>query len=241
MDLLDNCDAIVMDQRGFQERNRGSESSAAQLNQRGIGKMVGKCLFLVFLFLMPVLLFAGGVESYSITQLSTGPGGGQKAVTKWFVTPVKSRAEMSPDAADPAGSVVVITRRDKGLAWTLFPTKKAYIERVLKEGELRRLGERFKADLKVEDLGEEQVLGHDCKKQRVRGEVELGSRKMKSVQTVWQCEDFDVPLRIEGGDGSRTKTTELQVGPQPDALFELPRGYRQAESLMDVMRSGGGR
>jgi len=187
---------------------------------------------------LPVCLHAAETESYAITQVSNGPGGGQEAVTRWFVTPKKSRTEMAPDATDPAGYVVVITRRDKGLAWTLFPTKMAYIERVLDEGELRRLGERYTADLKVEDLGKERVLGHDCDKQRVRGEVIVGSRKVKSVQTVWQCDAFHVPLRIDGEDGSRTRTTEVKVGPQPDRLFEVPRGYRKADNLMDVMRVG---
>lgn len=187
---------------------------------------------------LPLCLHAAETESYAITQVSNGPGGGQEAVTRWFVTPKKSRTEMAPDATDPKGYVVVITRRDKGLAWTLFPSRMAYIERALDEGELRRLGERYKADLKVEDLEKERVLGHDCDKQRVRSEVKVGSRKVKSVQTVWQCDAFDVPLRIDGEDGSRTRTTEVKVGPQPDRLFEVPRGYRKADDLMDVMRVG---
>jgi hypothetical protein len=184
----------------------------------------------------PVCLCAGGIESYALTQVSTGAGGGQRAVTRWFVTPLKSRIEMIPDASRPEGSVVVITRRDKGLSWTLFPAKKAYFERPLDEGELRTLGERFKSDLKVQKLGKEQILGHDCDKQRVSGEVEVGSRKVTSVQTVWQCDAFDVPLRIDAEDGSRIRTKELKVGPQPDRLFEVPRGYEQADDLMDVMR-----
>lgn len=187
---------------------------------------------------LPVCLCAAETESYAITQVSNGPGGGQKALTRWFVTPEKSRNDMAPDASDAASYVVVITRRDKGLAWTLFPTRKAYIERALEEDELRRLGRRFRADLKVEELGKDRVLGHDCDKRRVRGEVKIGSRKVKSVQTVWQCGAFDIPLRIEGDDGSRTRTTEVKVGPQPDRLFEVPRGYRKAENLTDVMRTG---
>jgi hypothetical protein len=191
-----------------------------------------------FTLSLPLCLCAAETESYSLTQVSIGPGGGQKALTRWFVTPEKSRNEMAPDASDTASYVVVITRRDKGLAWTLFPTRKAYIERALEEGELRRLAERFKADLKVEELGKDRVLGHDCNKQRVRGAVKIGSRMVKSAQTVWQCGAFDIPLRIEGEDGSRTRTTEVKVGPQPDWLFELPRGYRKADNLTDVMRAG---
>lgn len=204
--------------------------------KRGVSPVLVFLALAAFMLPLPICLHAAETESYAITQVSTGPGGGQKAVTRWFVTPKKGRTEMAPDETDPAAYVVVITRRDVGLAWTLFPSKKAYIERALEEGELRRLGERYKADLKVEDLGKERVLGHDCDKQRVRGEVKVGSRKVKSVQTVWQCEAFDVPLRIDGEDGSRTRTTEVNVGPQPDRLFEVPHGYRKAENLMDVMR-----
>jgi hypothetical protein len=197
--------------------------------------MQGKGLMAVILMLIPALLHAGEIDSYALTQVSIGPGGGQKALTRWFVTPAKSRTEMVPDAYDRAGAVVVIARRDIGLAWTLFPTKNVYIERVLEEGELRRLGKRFKSDLKVEALGREKILGHDCEKQRVRGEVKIGTRKVKSVQTVWQCAAFDVPLRVDGEDGSQIRTTALKVGPQSDRLFEVPRGYQKAESLKDVM------
>lgn len=190
---------------------------------------------------IPVLLHAGELASYAVTQESMGPDAGQKSVTKWYVTPVKSRTEMSPAAANPLGGMVVITRRDKGLVWTLFPTRKTYIERALEEDQLRELGERYKADLRVENLGREEVLGYGCDKQRVGSEVRIGSRTVKSVQMVWKCDGFDIPLRIDGEDGSRTRTTELQVGPQSDALFEVPRGYRKEESLMDAMGVGKGR
>lgn len=192
----------------------------------------------VFLMLVSALLQAADVGSYALTQVSTGPGGGQKAETKWFVTPQKSRTEMAPDAGNPGGVVVVITRRDKGLAWTLFPARKAYMERMLQESELRRLGERFKADLKVEPLGSDKILGHDCEKQKVRSEIRVESRIVKNVQTVWNCAEFDVPLRVDGEDGSRIRTTRLVVGPQPDRLFEVPPGYRKAQDLMGVMGAG---
>jgi hypothetical protein len=192
-------------------------------------------LMVLAVILAPALLAGEEIASYAMTQVSTSPGGGQRAVTKWFVTPVKSRTEMLPDQTDPAGSVVVITRRDKGLAWTLFPAKKAYMERALEERELRRLGERFKRNLQVDELGRDKVLGHRCDKQRVRGEVSVGTRKVTSVQIVWQCDGFDIPLRIDGEDGSRTRTTELKIGPQPERLFEVPAGYKKAGSLRDLM------
>lgn len=203
--------------------------------------MIGRFLSLVYVLSIPALVCAAEVGSYSMTQVSSSPGGGQKAVTKWFVTPENSRTEMVPDAKHAVGSVVVITRRDKGLAWTLFPAKRAYIERTLKEGELRRLGERYKSNLRVDDLGKEQVLGHDCSKQRVQGTVKFGAREVKSVQTVWQCDGFDIPLRIEGEDGSQTWTTALEVGPVPDRLFKVPSGYRKAKDLKDILRDPGRR
>jgi hypothetical protein len=193
------------------------------------------------LILLPTVCLPGEIGSYEMTQLATGPGGGRSAATRWFITPDKSRTEMSPDAANPAGSLVVITRRDRGVAWTLFPSRKAFMERPLDEGETKALGERFRSNLKVEDLGREMIMGHACHKQRVRGEVPIGSRKVRSVQTVWQCDGFDIPLRIEGEDGSRVRTTELNVGPQPDGLFEVPRGYRKVDSLMEALGSGGTR
>lgn len=198
-------------------------------------------LVAVFLMLASTLLHAGDLGSYALTQLSAGPGGGQKAETRWFVTPEKSRTEMAPDAGNPGGAVVVITRRDKGVAWTLFPAKNAYMERALEEGDLRKLGERFKADLKVEDLGRDKILGHDCKKQKVRSQVRLGTRTVQNVQIVWNCADFDIPLRVDGEDGSRIRTTKLEVGPQSDGLFQVPRGYRKVQSLMEIMGSGRGR
>jgi len=211
---------------------------ACKHGQLGVSPLLLLLVMVVYPSLFPLSLHAARAESYAITQVSRGPGGGQEAVTKWFVTPKKSRTEMVPDGSDPASYVVVITRRDKGLSWTLFPARKAYIERTLDEGELRRFGERYKADLEVEDLGTAQVLGYDCEKQRVRGSTVVGSRTVTSEQTVWQCGAFDIPLRIDGEDGSRTRTTEIEVGPQPNGLFEVPRGYRKADNLLDVMRTG---
>ena len=194
----------------------------------------------IFLMLASASGHAGDLGSYALTQLSTGPGGGQKAETKWFVTPEKSRTEMAPDAGNAGGAVVVITRRDKGVYWTLFPAKNAYMERSLEESDLRKLGERFKADLKVEDLGRGKILGRECDKQKVRSQVRLGPRTVRNVQIVWNCADFDIPLRVDGEDGSRVRTTKLEVGPQSDRLFEVPRSYRKVESLMEFMGSGRG-
>lgn len=212
--------------------------SGRYLTMRGVSALAQA---VIFLMLASSLLHAGDLGSYALTQFSTGPGGGQKAETKWFVTPDKSRTEMAPDAGNPGGAVVVITRRDKGVSWTLFPAKNAYMERALQEGGLRKLGERFKANLKVEDLGRDKVLGHDCQKQKVRSQVRLGTQTVKNVQTVWNCADFDIPLRVDGEDGSRIRTTKLEVGPQSEGLFQVPRDYKKVESLMDIMGSGVGR
>jgi hypothetical protein len=186
-------------------------------------------------------LQAGEIDSYAVTQVTTAPGGADQATMKWYVTPEKSRTEMSARSDNPMGSMVVITRKDKGVVWTLFPARNAYMESPLEEekGRAGRLMEGLQAGQTVEDLGEEELLGYDCAKQKVRNEIEVGARRIETENLVWTCEGFDMPLRVEAEDGSLTETTAIEVGPQPDHLFEPPADYRKAASFVELM--GGGR
>jgi hypothetical protein len=194
-----------------------------------------------FLVGLTTWLQADEIGSYAITQVTTAPGGADQATMKWFVTPEKSRAEMSSQSDSPMGSMVVITRKDKGVVWTLFPAKKAYMESPIGEEQDRagRLMEGMQADQTVEELGKDELMGYDCARQKVRSKIEVGPRRVETENLIWKCEGFDMPLRVEAKDGSVTETTAINVGAQPDELFEPPADYRKAANVMDLMGGGG--
>jgi len=57
----------------------------------------------------------------------------------------------------------------------------------------------------------------------------------KSKHIVWISDQFDMPLRTQGEDGSRTELRNIKKGRPSAAVFKTPEGYRQVSSMMEVM------
>jgi YD repeat-containing protein len=136
------------------------------------------------------------------------------------------------------GGLVIIAHKDKGVVWTLFPSKKPYMERPLDEQSLGQFQQALQKNQKIEALGKDEILGYACDKQKISNKIEIGPRTVETEQTVWKCDGFDYPLRIEDADGGVTETKELSPGPQPADLFEIPEGFRKASNMMELMGGG---
>jgi hypothetical protein len=83
------------------------------------------------------------------------------------------------------------------------------------------------ASLKKENLGRETVLGYPCTKMRIAmGNLPSGQ---PLVATAWVADSLELPLRLETM-GITQENRNLQVGPQPASLFEIPAGFTKTNA-----------
>jgi hypothetical protein len=183
-------------------------------------------------FLLAVFIFAGLLPAAKPTDYSTDMAmltGGQVMQTlKLNVSGQKSRVEGL--TAGPLGPIVSIHRRDKGLTWVLYPSRREYTEKALSVSQSSGKPDLSSLDLgtlKKENLGKETVLGYACTKMRVTMGNMPNGRPM--TPTIWVADTIDLPIRLEVM-GIVQENRNLKIGPQPASLFEIPAGYRKTQS-----------
>jgi hypothetical protein len=147
---------------------------------------------------------------------------------KLYVSGQKSRIEGM--TAGQLGRIVAISRKDRGVTWTLYLDKNQYVETSVAAGGRPGVGDLSGFDLgslKKEILGRETLFGHACTKMRFSmGNLPNGQPMMA---TAWVADDLELPLRLETM-GMTQENRNLRVGPQPASLFELPAGYTKMTS-----------
>lgn len=122
---------------------------------------------------------------------------------------------------------VTIFRKDKGLVWLLMPDQMMYMEMDGDGGqnmgpvdpdELEKMG-------KMEYLGKEKVNDYLCKKYRfTHNDPSFGTG------TIWISEKLNFPVKMEMDGPSGHMVTEyrnISEKTVPDALFNIPSGYRK--------------
>jgi hypothetical protein len=177
---------------------------------------------LLLLFPLAIAVFAAKPTDYS-TDMVVLQGGQVIQTMKLYVSGQKSRVEGF--TAGPLGRIVAISRKDKGVTWTLYLDKKQYTEKAVAAG-----GQPGKPDLsnfdlgslKKENLGRETVLGYPCTKMRVTTGNLPNGKAMSS--TVWVADSLEMPIRMDVM-GLVQENRNLKVGPQPASLFEIPAGF----------------
>lgn len=170
----------------------------------------------------PMLALAAPPTGYS-TDMVVVSGGQVLQTMRLYVSGQKSRVEGM--TAGPLGPVVTISRKDKGIVWTLYLDKKQYTEKVAAASSAPgrpELGNLDLGNLEKENLGKENVLGYACTKMRVTLGAMPNGRAMTS--TVWVADALDLPIRLEMM-GIVQENRNLKVGPQPAPLFEIPAGF----------------
>jgi outer membrane lipoprotein-sorting protein len=85
-------------------------------------------------------------------------------------------------------------------------------------------------DSTCKDLGPDIRNGRTCEKW-------LLTRKSGDTMTMWVDQKLHFPIRTETSAGSVYEYSNIQEGPQPASLFELPAGYRR----FDVANMPGGK
>lgn len=145
------------------------------------------------------------------------------------ITPEKEKRIMQVEGSR-VRATLIITRRDKGIIWVLNPQQKSYYAIPLKGEGGKTKGLLPSALIEKVEVGPETVDGIPTLKYKVkfapRGESQL-------VGYIWVSPDH-ILVRVEGETLSKGRSRpfrmtleNLKIGPQPAALFEVPKDFVQ--------------
>jgi hypothetical protein len=132
------------------------------------------------------------------------------------------------------GKMIMISRRDKGLSYMIYPDIKAYAENPIHETNAPP------SEFKLEEtkLGEETIDGHDCIKSK---ELVTGPDGATYETTVWKATDFkNFPVKIQmtpKGGGMVMFFKDLKLEKPDSALFEPPADFTKYDSFVSLMMS----
>lgn len=141
--------------------------------------------------------------------------------------PTRERREMVMDGGD---KMIMITRHDKKVSWTLMPADKMYMEMSLAQASAQAKDDTSKYKIEQTEVGPETVNGVDTTKNKI---IMTGPKGEKMGGFMWVTKDNIVvkmdAIAIDKKDKHRFKTelTNLKVGKQDPKLFEVPSGYEK--------------
>ncbi len=166
---------------------------------------------LLFFGLLPALQAAEFSADMEISRQ-----GKVVATGKIFVQGELTRTEMNQNGR----TITVISRPDKGLAWSLMPQAKTYMEMPMDQDKEDHYSDNLVKEMKKrgKKVGRETVNGVACDKYEFTEE----GRKT----TCWIGVKEELPVRINTGD-SEINYRNIKVARQPKHLFRPPAGYRK--------------
>ena len=139
----------------------------------------------------------------------------------------KARSEMEmpgvPGQQTTPLRMVTIVRPDLQKIYILYPDSQTYEEKPLDPHDVQ-----FSAisapGAATEDLGTETVNGTACTKYRVAYEGQS--------MWVWASQADGIPVKMQSTDGGTViQMRNVEVGPQPASLFEIPAGYQPGTGM----------
>ena len=149
---------------------------------------------------------------------------------KMCVKGEKSRHEMNQGGR----TMIMISRPDKHVAWSLMPQSKQCMEVPLDPDDMGNQPENWNRDLKKEGkfLGKETVNGIECKKYELNED--------HSKVTYWISAKDNIPVRIIS-DEMEVNYKNIRTDNVSDKLFEIPAGYRKLNipNIPGMMPGGG--
>ena len=140
-------------------------------------------------------------------------------------TPTRERREMVTDGGD---KMIMIMRPDKKLAWTLMPSEKMYMEMSLAQAATRDNTDPLQYQIEQTVVGPDTVNGVKTTKSKI---IMTGPKGDKLGGFMWMTKENIMvkmdAIAIEKNQKMRFKTelTNLKIGKQDAALFEIPDGY----------------
>jgi hypothetical protein len=204
-------------------------------------------LFMPLVVVCVTLLVAGtaaaGEEKlaveYSADQVIEAEDGAMKG--RLYYTPTKERREMSQGGQN----MVMITRHDKKVLWTVMSEEKMYMETAMKPSTDKTDMSAYK--IEQAPMGQETVNGQSMNKSKI---IMTHSSGSKMGGFMWTTKEGIMAkidaISVEKGSKDRFKMeqTNIKVGKQPADLFELPRDVEKMDMGgmgMDMMKGMMGR
>ena len=156
-------------------------------------------------------------------------------------TPTRERREMVTGSG--GDKMIMITRHDKKVAWTLMPADKMYMEMSLTQASAQSKDDTSKYKIEQTVVGPETLNGVNTTKSKI---IMTGPKGEKMGGFMWVTKDNIVvkmdAIAIDKKDKHRFKTelTDLKVGKQDPKLFEVPAGYEKMSMPSFGAMMGGG-
>ena len=158
---------------------------------------------------------------YSADQVIESEAAAMKS--RIYSTPTKERREMSQGGA----SMIMITRLDKKVIWTLMPEEKMYMEMTMKSSSDKTDLSAYK--IEQTPLGQETLDGQSMNKSKIIMTHSSGSKMGGFMWTTREgiLAKIDA-IAVDKGSKDRFKMvqTNIKVEKQPADLFEIPKGFQ---------------
>jgi hypothetical protein len=155
---------------------------------------------------------------------------------KVYFTKDKERMETNAQGMQS----VMILRRDQRLGWMLVPAQRMYQKVDLARAQ-QQSGSQSADTVTIEQVGADTIEGHDATKYKMLMKDGSGGG------FIWITQD-GIPVKMDFlGKSGRDKTrmtvtlTNLTIGPQDPALFELPGDYKAMPSFPGFSGQSSGR
>ncbi len=163
-----------------------------------------------------ILMAAAAVTAADFSADVIHKGKGYTGESKVYVQGNKVRME-------PKGqNQYSIVRTDLSRTWVVMPDQRMYMESKYDPSQVPQ--EKIRGEISRKLVGAETVDGHPTQKYEVT--YKDGGKVMKSHQ--WVATDIDFPIKTAAIDGSWSmEYRNIRMGPQPDSLFEIPKGYQK--------------
>ena len=161
---------------------------------------------------------------------------GQTVTMRTYMDEGKARSEMElprmPGQQTASPRVVTIVRPDLQKIYVLYPESQAYEEKPLDPRDVQ-FSVASAPGAATEDLGAEMIDGVACTKYRVT--------YAEQSMWVWASQADGIPVKMQTADGKTViRLKNVQPGPQPASLFEIPAGYQPGGGMagMSAMFKG---
>jgi len=142
-------------------------------------------------------------------------------------------AEGRPAAGPRAGSILIADPSQK-VSYVVMPQQHMYME--MHSDQLIR---RRNFDWKMYDRSNPCATEPDTNCKKVGADIlngrncdrwEFARANAGGTSTVWIDQKTGIPIKRQMAEGVVVELSNIQEGPQPDSLFEVPPGYQKMEA-----------
>lgn len=200
-------------------------------------------LFVLFIFILLSPLFFSGVllaappDNYTATM-----------VTEGMSMPIAKMGNKMRSENPMIQGLITITLMDSRKMFMVSPSTQTYLEKPMEKHQI------FSPDdprmvVKKRKVGMEKIQGYSCTKY----EATFQSKDHPSEQyqaTLWEAKELGgLVIRTEmkppkfmgatGKDKIISELKDIQIGAAKASMFEIPKGYRRVNSMMEMMGAPG--